>query len=393
MLTHRTCRLAGVLLVVSMLITVPLAAQPLPAGWGTADIGAVGATGSASGDGSSFTVAGAGADIWNSADAFRFVYSPLRGDGAIVTRVTSVQYVANWTKAGVMMRDSLASDARHALMLVSPGKGLALQRRVSTAGISTSTSGFAGTAPVYVKLARSGSTFTASFSFDGSSWTTVGSDTFLMPETIYVGLVVSSHVYGTLATASFANTAVTATTQPPATTTSTLVFFRHGEKPTGGYGQLTCQGLQRALSLPSVLISRFGNAQYVFAPNPTVMVPDAAGSFYYVRPLATIEPTAIRLGLPVNVRYGYDDRAGIEAELTAPAYAGATVFIAWEHQYLQLIVQDLMNAYGGGAPVPAWTFGDYDSLYIVRLTTTNGVRTAQFTREYEGLNNLPTTCQ
>lgn len=384
-----------VLAILVLLAAIPVSAQSLPAGWSTSDIGAVGAAGSGSGSDGAFTITGAGADIWNTADAFRYVYTPLSGDGTIVTRVTSVQYVANWTKAGVMMRESLAPDARQALMLVSPGKGLAFQRRVSTGGLSTSTSGFTGTAPAYVRLSRTGSTITAAFSFDGSSWTTVGSDTFAMPATIYVGLAVSSHVYGTLATATFANTAMTAASQPPptTTTTSTLVFFRHGEKPTGGYGQLTCQGLQRALALPSVLISRFGNAQYVFAPNPTVMVPDAAGSFYYVRPLATIEPTAIRLGLPVNVRYGYNDRAGLEAELTAPAYAGATVFIAWEHQYLHLIVQDLMNDYGGGAPVPAWTFGDYDSLYIVRLTTTNGVRTAQFTREYEGLNNLPTSCQ
>ena len=25
----------------------------------------------------------------------------------------------------------------------------------------------------------------------------------------------------------------------------TIVFFRHGEKPSGGLGQLTCQGLNR----------------------------------------------------------------------------------------------------------------------------------------------------
>ena len=67
-----------------------------------------------------------------------------------------------------------------------------------------------------------------------------------------------------------------------------------------------------------MLIGRYGDAQYAFAPNPTVMVPDSAGSFYYVRPLATIEPTAIRLGLPVNTRYGYNDLAGVQAELTSP---------------------------------------------------------------------------
>jgi len=33
----------------------------------------------------------------------------------------------------------------------------------------------------------------------------------------------------------------------------TIVFFRHGEKPSAGLGQLTCQGLNRALALPDVL--------------------------------------------------------------------------------------------------------------------------------------------
>ena len=123
------------------------------------------------------------------------------------------------------------------------------------------------------------------------------------------------------------------------------------------------------------------------------MVPDAAGSFHYVRPLATLEPTAIRLGLPVNVQYGYNDVAGIAAELTAAKYGSSTVFIAWEHQYLVTIVQELMNRYNSGVTVPAWTFGDYDSLYVVRLTNTGGTITAQFTQEHEGLNNLPTSCQ
>ena len=210
-----------------------------------------------------------------------------------------------------------------------------------------------------------------------------------MPSTIYVGLAVSSHVAGTLATATFASTAVTAAST---TSVETLVFMRHGEKPAGGYGQLTCQGLQRALALPSVLIGRYGAAQYAFAPNPTVMIPDAAGSFDYVRPVATIEPTAIQLVLPVNVQYGYTDVSGVQTELTRDTYAGATIYVAWEHDYLVTIVQNIMNTYGSGVTVPAWTSGDYDSLYVVRITRANGVATAQFSHDYEGLNNLSTSC-
>ena len=172
----------------------------------------------------------------------------------------------------------------------------------------------------------------------------------------------------------------------------TIVFFRHGEKPPGGLGQLTCQGLNRALALPAVLLGKFGSPDYLYAPNPAVKMSDPAGSYYYVRPLATIEPVAIRAGKSVNSRYGYNDISGLRNILVTPTKANTTIFVAWEHAYLVRVVQSIMNAYGGGATVPAWTSGDYDSLYIVRINYANGAIEAEFTRDREGLNGLPTTC-
>ena len=147
----------------------------------------------------------------------------------------------------------------------------------------------------------------------------------------------------------------------------TIVFMRHGEKPSGGYGQITCPGLNRALALPDVLIAKFGKPDYIYAPNPAVQISDPAGSFYYVRPLATIEPTAIRLGMTVRTKYGYNDIASLKAALITATKADATIFVAWEHQQLQKVVQNIMNAHGGRAVVPAWTSGDYDTLYVVRV--------------------------
>jgi hypothetical protein len=141
-----------------------------------------------------------------------------------------------------------------------------------------------------------------------------------------------------------------------------------------------------------VLTRQFGNPQSIFAPNPLPKVTDSAGNFYYVRPIATIEPTAIRLGLPVNAHYGYSDIAGLQNALLSSTYASATVFVAWEHLMLRELVQNLMNIYGGGVIVPEWPSDDFDSLYVVRLTNTDGSITAQFQHDYEGLNNLPTTC-
>src|ERR1700722_7647635 len=89
----------------------------------------------------------------------------------------------------------------------------------------------------------------------------------------------------------------------------TIVCIRHGEKPHGGLGQLTLQGLNRSLALPDVLLKRYGTPQFIFAPNPTQKV-DGNPGYYYVRPLATIEPTAIRCGLPVNTKYGYEEIKG-----------------------------------------------------------------------------------
>jgi hypothetical protein len=177
------------------------------------------------------------------------------------------------------------------------------------------------------------------------------------------------------------------------TTTETLVFMRHGEKPSGGYGELTCQGLQRSLQLPDVLIGRYGKAKWVYAPNPSAKISDPAGSFYYVRPLATIEPAVIRLGISVNTSVAYYDVSSLNSLLLRSTKAADTIYIAWEHAYLVAAVQAIMNKYGGGYAVPAWQTGDYDSLYVVHVTWTDGVITsAHFQHDYEGLNNLSTSC-
>jgi len=64
--------------------------------------------------GGTFSVRGSGADIWGAADAFNYAYTTLHGNGTIVARVASVQDVAAWVKAGIMIRASAAAGAAHA---------------------------------------------------------------------------------------------------------------------------------------------------------------------------------------------------------------------------------------------------------------------------------------
>jgi len=199
-------------------VTVGPGQSSLPPGWTNTDVGATGATGSATYANGTFTVQGAGADVWGTADAFQYVYLPMNGDGSIQARVATVSNQAAWVKAGVMIRGSLSPSSAQAFMLVSSAKGLAFQRRVADGNTSVSTAGSMSTAPRWVKLTRAGNVITAYESADGTTWTTVGSDTFTMSTNVLAGLAVSSHISGTLATATFDNVTTTATPTPPSVT-------------------------------------------------------------------------------------------------------------------------------------------------------------------------------
>jgi broad specificity phosphatase PhoE len=176
-------------------------------------------------------------------------------------------------------------------------------------------------------------------------------------------------------------------------TEETLVLVRHGEKPLDGLGQLSCQGLNRALALPRILTEKFGRPAFIFAPNPQKQTNDKGHLYDYIRPLATIEPTAIQLGLPVNTQFGFRKVKDLRRELMRTKYQGALVFIAWEHTLLASLVKDLV-AQGGGDPskVPAWEHDDFDSIYVVKLTRVGDRLSAVFTRDREGLNNQSPKC-
>lgn len=180
---------------------------------------------------------------------------------------------------------------------------------------------------------------------------------------------------------------------PPAVAKETLVLFRHGEKPAGGYGQLTCQGLNRALKLPTVLVDKYGMPDALFAPDPSGQVSDPAGKFDYVRALATIEPTAVRLGMPIHADRAFTDIAGLESDLTRSDYADSLVFVAWEHVKLDKLVKKIVADYGGDPDVvPKWPNSDYDSLFVLTLDNNHGAKQVSFSRDDENLNGQSLNC-
>jgi len=190
---------AATIAVVSHTTLTPLT---LPSPQKDADIGAPPVTGSAKFRLGAYTVSGSGSDIWGQDDQFNFVYQPVAGDVDISARVASIQGSSDWAKAGVMIRESLASDSRHAFAMISNLRGSAFQRRIDPGGFSVNTAGPALAAPGWIRLVRSANQFTAYTSTDGAKWTKIATDTVPMGDTVFVGLAVTSHSTSSAATAS-----------------------------------------------------------------------------------------------------------------------------------------------------------------------------------------------
>ena len=177
----------------------------LPYPWMTQDIGAVGAVGEGDYSNAVFAVTGSGADIWGTADALRYVYVPVTGNCTMIARVTNVQNIDPWSKAGIMIRQSLNADAANTYIAVTPGNGVTWQYRTSAGGNSGNAATSGLNAPYWIKLVRSGNTFTGYRSPDGVAWTQSGTQTFTIASAAYIGLALTSHNNSSLCTATFDN--------------------------------------------------------------------------------------------------------------------------------------------------------------------------------------------
>jgi hypothetical protein len=188
----------------------------------------------------------------------------------------------------------------------------------------------------------------------------------------------------------------------------TIVFTRHGEKDEPvSYGQLNCQGQNRALALPQVLNAKFGKPEAIYACNPSITskggCADFDGCCTHSRPYATINPTAVLFSMQVLATYGSGNLGGpispdlpkVKCDGIPPAtpmlqlpqqpsqrescgvgssngdadlardilrnnaYCGKTVIVTWEHTNIDLVVYNLFNILGLDArnKIPAWPYG------------------------------------
>lgn len=187
--------------------TPSIPSAPLPSPWCKKDIGTLSCITGASCDsyGKVYTVNGSGADIWGTDDKCRFVYQPASGDCSITVKVCGVENTHDWAKAGVMIRETLNGNSKHASVFCTPSNGVAFQYRNTTGGSSGNVNTAGLNSPYWLKIVRSGNTFTAYRSSTGASgtWTNMGSQTIYMGTTCYIGMAVTSHDDAKICTSTF----------------------------------------------------------------------------------------------------------------------------------------------------------------------------------------------
>jgi hypothetical protein len=148
-------------------------------------------------------------------DSFNFAHQPLTGNAAITVRVISLTGehanitsghgaqvggalaagLAPWSKAGIIIKQSLHQGSAYAAMMVTGGNGVRMQYNYTgdTAGLPGKVS---ATHPRWLRLTRSGDTITGYDSADGTHWTRVAAVTLAgLPATVQAGLFATSPTY------------------------------------------------------------------------------------------------------------------------------------------------------------------------------------------------------
>jgi hypothetical protein len=187
--------------------------------WKTQDVGPTGTAGSVSAwsDGK-YAVKGAGANVKGSADSFYFVYQELRGDGQVFARLSDLQIINPFEKAGVMIREAYNErGSRCAFMFLTPqdGSSFACRTEKSVDMGSTPLAG-ADKPPAWLRITRVKNTFTAWKSMDGGAWVQVGAPQEInMDPRAYFGLAVCSRDTNAACAATFESVTVQPGQSPP----------------------------------------------------------------------------------------------------------------------------------------------------------------------------------
>ncbi|GGV15714.1 alpha-N-acetylglucosaminidase [Streptomyces spectabilis] len=126
-----------------------------------------------------YAIDGGGADLWRGTAEFGTLFRPgaLRDGGVVTVRVDSQAATGPWARAGVIVRNSLATPGSPGFLnlAVTPANGVVLSYDANGDGTLDTYRRITGVkAPVLLRLTRAGGSFTGELSTDdGASWRAV----------------------------------------------------------------------------------------------------------------------------------------------------------------------------------------------------------------------------
>jgi len=173
----------------------------------------------------------------------------------------------------------------------------------------------------------------------------------------------------------------------------TIIVIRHGEKANPAKGEMSCKGLNRALILSQVLINRYSknngkDIKSIYAPQPIYIrdPTDDDVNSWYLRPIFTIDPLAIKLQIPINIRYNYKEEYELKRLAQRICSEPPGVYVcAWEHHSIPPLVKEILICLNVSKNVPDWDDMDFERMYIIRQFKNGNIT---FGTEHENLGFL-----
>ncbi len=177
------------------------------------DIGAPAVAGSTSFDhaNGSFAVTATGAGLRGTSDQFRFDHAEVAGDAELVARVARFTAGEPSAQAGLILRGSSHPGAAFVAVTVAPNGAVTLSHRAAHGHALNNAATANGSAPIWLKLARRGDTFTGSVSLEGTTWSEIGRVVVNLPFIAAGGLITASASATGTAAAGYENFTITGT--------------------------------------------------------------------------------------------------------------------------------------------------------------------------------------
>ena len=167
--------------------------DPIPSPWNVGDIGRPLKGGQKITD-DIWTFYGAGNDIWNSNDQFRFAYQKVEDDFILSIKVDSLKNTQQYAKAGLMIRKSLNKNSAHGIINLFPSGNTEFGHRKKNGETMQGVSGPQldwNNARLMIKKSSNTVYF---FVTKNNSWEKLGSlDISKWSNSLYVGIATLSH--------------------------------------------------------------------------------------------------------------------------------------------------------------------------------------------------------